>query len=279
MIANSAFFAAMSVMLLAFWLLGQLDFLVPYKRLVFGRHLWLIVSAAVLIFLNVFALSYALARGLFLKDTGRKLAHVDRQQTPWLAICPSDWQGRSEPMSRGSRDDVRAEPTRDDPNRAEAGLRSTPDPYLPGRDLKLPRTDVREPIQAGGKVYHLRGSESRALATVGAFRVIPANDLEEQRTARDVWHGDVQRLADQGLIERTRVSIGGRPTAVLVLTREGKACRGASGRPRDGRRQRSRRPGQNANFRMMPSSIVSIRRKPLGLKRTAGRSRVVLDYG
>ena len=79
MIANSAFFAAMAVMLLAFWLLGQLDFLVPYRRLVFGRHLWLIVSAAVLVFLNVFALSYVLARGLFLKDTGRKLALVDRQ--------------------------------------------------------------------------------------------------------------------------------------------------------------------------------------------------------
>ena len=79
MIANSAFFAAMTVMLLAFWLLGQLDFLVPYKRLVFGQHLWLIVNAAVLVFLNVFALSYALARGLFLKATGRKLAHVDRQ--------------------------------------------------------------------------------------------------------------------------------------------------------------------------------------------------------
>ena len=87
-------------------------------------------------------------------------------------------------MSRGSRDDVRAEPTRDDPNRARIGLRSGPDPYMLGRHLKPPRTEVREPIQAGGKVYHLRGSESRALATVGAFRVIPANDLEEQRTAR-----------------------------------------------------------------------------------------------
>ncbi len=79
MIANSAFLAAMAVLLLAFWLLGQIDFLAPYKRLVFGRHLWMIVGAAVLVFLNIFSLAYALARGLFLKDTGRKLAHVDRQ--------------------------------------------------------------------------------------------------------------------------------------------------------------------------------------------------------
>ena len=69
--------------------------------------------------------------------------------------------------------------------------------------------------------------------------MIPANDLEEQRTARDVWHGDVQRLAAQGLIERTRVSIGGRPTAVLVLTREGKALLEAHQDAReDGRQQR-----------------------------------------
>lgn len=79
MIANSAFLAAMAVLLLAFWLLGEVDFLAPYQRLVFGRHLWLIVGGAVLVFLNIFSLAYALARGLFLKDTGRKLAHVDRQ--------------------------------------------------------------------------------------------------------------------------------------------------------------------------------------------------------
>ena len=79
MIANSAFLAAMALLLLAFWLLGQVDFLAPYKRLVFGQHLWLIVGAAVLVFLNFFAASYALTRGLFLMDTGRKLAHVDRQ--------------------------------------------------------------------------------------------------------------------------------------------------------------------------------------------------------
>jgi DNA-binding PadR family transcriptional regulator len=134
---------------------------------------------------------------------------------------------------------VRAEPTREDAERTHAERRSAPDPYLPGRDLKLPRTEVREPIQAGCKVYHLRVSESRALATVGAFRVIPAADLEEQRPARDVWHGDVQRLADQGLIERTRVSIGGRPTAVVVLTREGKALLEAHQQTReDGREQR-----------------------------------------
>ena len=79
MIANSAFLAAMALLLLAFWFLGQIDFLAPHKRLIFGQHLWLIVGVAVVLFVNLFAAAYVLTRGLFLKDTGRKLAHVDRQ--------------------------------------------------------------------------------------------------------------------------------------------------------------------------------------------------------
>jgi hypothetical protein len=79
MIKNSAFLSAMVLLLFAGWLLGELQFLVPYKRLIFGQHLWLIVGAGGVLFLNVFALAYAVTRSLFLKDTGRKLAHVDRQ--------------------------------------------------------------------------------------------------------------------------------------------------------------------------------------------------------
>lgn len=79
MIANSAFLAAMTLLLLAFWLLAAVDFLAPYKRLIFGQHLWLIIGAALVVFVNLFALAYSLTRRLFLKDTGRKLAHVERQ--------------------------------------------------------------------------------------------------------------------------------------------------------------------------------------------------------
>jgi hypothetical protein len=79
MIANSAFLAAMALLLLAFWLLAAVDFLAPYKRSIFGQHLWLIIGAALIVFLNLFALAYSLTRRLFLKDTGRKLAHVEKQ--------------------------------------------------------------------------------------------------------------------------------------------------------------------------------------------------------
>jgi hypothetical protein len=82
-IANSAFLAAMVLILLVFVVMGELEFLAPYKSLIFGAYLWTVVGAVVLLFLNLFALCYLAARTLFLKDTGRKLAHVEKLlQTP-----------------------------------------------------------------------------------------------------------------------------------------------------------------------------------------------------
>jgi hypothetical protein len=83
MIANSAFLAAMVLMLVLFVVMGQLEFLAPYRRLIFGQYLWTIVGSLVLVFLNLFACFYLAGRALFLKDTGRKLAHVEKLlQTP-----------------------------------------------------------------------------------------------------------------------------------------------------------------------------------------------------
>ena len=46
MIANSAFLAAMVVLLLLFWVMGQLEFLAPYKHAILPRYLWVIVGAS-----------------------------------------------------------------------------------------------------------------------------------------------------------------------------------------------------------------------------------------
>ena len=45
MIANSAFLAAMILLLLAFCVLGQVEFLAPYKHVIFVQHLWVVVGA------------------------------------------------------------------------------------------------------------------------------------------------------------------------------------------------------------------------------------------
>ena len=79
MIANTAFLAALTLFLLAAWLAGELSFLAPYKTALFRLHGPLIVGAMLVVFLNLCAVYYAVARWVFLRDTGRKLIHVDRE--------------------------------------------------------------------------------------------------------------------------------------------------------------------------------------------------------
>jgi hypothetical protein len=79
MIANAAFLAAVFTFLAAAWVAGELSFLAPWKVLLFRRHGWLIGGAALMLFLNLSALFYTVSRWLFLRDTGRKLLHMDRQ--------------------------------------------------------------------------------------------------------------------------------------------------------------------------------------------------------
>lgn len=79
MIANTAFLAAITLFLLIAWLAGELSFMAPYKAPLFRLHGKLIAEAALLVFLNLCAVFYVLARWFFLRETGRKLTHVDRQ--------------------------------------------------------------------------------------------------------------------------------------------------------------------------------------------------------
>ena len=79
MIKNTAFLAALTVFLLTAWLAGELSFLAPFKGALFRLHGMVIVGGVLLVFFNLCAIYYALARWLFLRDTGRKLTHVDRQ--------------------------------------------------------------------------------------------------------------------------------------------------------------------------------------------------------
>jgi hypothetical protein len=79
MIANAAFLAALTTFLAVAWLAGELSFLAPYKGMLFRRHGWPIGGSVLLLFLNLCAVYYTVSRWLFLRDTGRKLLHIDRQ--------------------------------------------------------------------------------------------------------------------------------------------------------------------------------------------------------
>lgn len=89
--------------------------------------------------------------------------------------------------------------------------------------LRLPETPVRESVEHRHHHYRLNGEEARILGTVGAFRVVPAAELDGARPDGDTWHGPVWELAEQGLVERQTIVVNEQPTAVVVLTREGKA--------------------------------------------------------
>jgi hypothetical protein len=79
MIKNTAFLATLMLFLLTGWLAGELSFLAPYKTALFRLHGLQIATVVVLVFFHLCALFYGLARWLFLRDTGRKLMHIDRQ--------------------------------------------------------------------------------------------------------------------------------------------------------------------------------------------------------
>jgi len=89
------------------------------------------------------------------------------------------------------------------------------------RDLELPRGHERERVWARDSDVTLRGSEVRTLATVGAFRVVPAGDLRDgQDRPLDPHHGDLRHLRDQGLVET--IPAIGEDRALVVLTERGR---------------------------------------------------------
>ena len=59
------------------------------------------------------------------------------------------------------------------------------------RDLDLPRGEERELVVNRDRVYELNGEDSRTLAAVGAFRVVPEDDLDADLETVDL--GDDER--------------------------------------------------------------------------------------
>ena len=89
--------------------------------------------------------------------------------------------------------------------------------------LDLPRGREREHVHTHDHEYELRGSEVRALATVGAFRVVPASDLKDDAgRPGDLWHGDLDRLRTAGLIRSVSPTGRDASTTLVALTERGR---------------------------------------------------------
>jgi hypothetical protein len=97
------------------------------------------------------------------------------------------------------------------------------------RDLDLPRGPDRELVRDRDRAYTLRGSESRTLATVGAFRVVSSRDLRDGRDRPlDPRSGDLRHLHEQ--------RVGGSRTRGRLT--------GIRGRADEGRQEPSRTPSR-----------------------------------
>ncbi len=79
MIANALFATTVIFLAIAFYVIQECTFLTPWRNQILTRYGITIAAYAMLLFLNLLGIVFSLSRRFFLKDTGRKLAHLERQ--------------------------------------------------------------------------------------------------------------------------------------------------------------------------------------------------------
>ena len=79
MIANAMLASTVISLTVLFVLMQACAFLAPHRALLWDQYAWTIAGWAAVGFLNLFAACYAVSRTLFLKHTGEKLAHLEKQ--------------------------------------------------------------------------------------------------------------------------------------------------------------------------------------------------------
>jgi hypothetical protein len=147
--------------------------------------------------------------------------------------------------------------------------------------LDLPRGPERERVHVRVRTYELRGSEVRTLATVGAFRVVPALDLRghDGRPA-DPRKGDLPHLRDVGLVRTMPYVVGKTRTTLVTLTEQGRGVLEDARRDHD--RERQVFYAGIAKPRELAHDAQLYRAYLRAAERLAGRDarirRVVLDY-
>lgn len=79
MVANALLITIAVMLAVGFGLMGELKFFIPFKLIIWRAYSAYILAFVGILFANIFAAAFALNRKFFLKDTGRKLAHLDKQ--------------------------------------------------------------------------------------------------------------------------------------------------------------------------------------------------------
>jgi hypothetical protein len=79
MIANALLFTIVILLGYGFWLLDQLKFMARCKAVLYHAYGTTILIFLAVLFVNLFGAALAIGRRFFLKNTGRKLSHLDKQ--------------------------------------------------------------------------------------------------------------------------------------------------------------------------------------------------------
>jgi len=79
MIKDALFVTTILFLAFGLYVMQECSFLIPYRQLLIQKYSGIILVFAITLFLNLFAAVYMIWRKLFLKDTGRKLAHLEKQ--------------------------------------------------------------------------------------------------------------------------------------------------------------------------------------------------------
>lgn len=79
MVGNLLLLTVAIALALAFFLMEECRFLIPYRHLLWAKYASAMGTFAAVFFVDLFAALYLVSRKLFLKDTGRKLAHLEKQ--------------------------------------------------------------------------------------------------------------------------------------------------------------------------------------------------------
>lgn len=79
MAANAIFVTTIFFLAIGIGMLQECQFLIPYRHVLFLKYGTALLTYAAALFVNLFAGIWWLCRTLFLKDTGRKLAHLEKQ--------------------------------------------------------------------------------------------------------------------------------------------------------------------------------------------------------
>ena len=91
MIANALIITLALLLALVFWLMGEPKFFAPYKLVLWREYATPILTSVSLLSVNMFAAVFVFIRKFFLKDTGRKLSHLDKQLHMYLGPTPAPW--------------------------------------------------------------------------------------------------------------------------------------------------------------------------------------------